>query len=80
MPTAKIRMVKMPKKRSVWTIMALPFVVKLPNSTFLEFPGSWNRSPGESNTNNKNPRKMGAQSNIFYVLLAIISDSMHISN
>lgn len=39
MPKANMRMVKMPKKMSVWTRMALPFVVKLPNSTWRVFPG-----------------------------------------
>lgn len=39
MPKANMRMVKMTKKMSVWTRMALPFVVKLPNSTWRVFPG-----------------------------------------
>ncbi|KAG6584156.1 hypothetical protein SDJN03_20088, partial [Cucurbita argyrosperma subsp. sororia] len=64
MSTAKMRMVKMPKKRMVWTIMALPLVVKLPNSTMRAFPGSWKSSPGERRMKRSNPNRTGAQSNI----------------
>lgn len=66
MPKANMRMVKMTKKMSVWTRMALPFVVKLPNSTWRVFPGIWNRRPGDSSMNNINPSRTGAQSTIFF--------------
>ncbi|CAK9327236.1 unnamed protein product [Citrullus colocynthis] len=61
-----MRMVKTPKNRMVWTIIALPLVVKLPNSTMREFPGSWKSSPGERRMKSSNPNRTGAQSNIVY--------------
>uniref|UniRef100_A0A9I9CEF1 Secreted protein n=1 Tax=Cucumis melo TaxID=3656 RepID=A0A9I9CEF1_CUCME len=57
-------MVKTPKKRIVWTIIALPLVVKLPNSTIREFPGNWKSRPGERRMKRSNPNRTGAQSNI----------------
>ncbi|PON77275.1 hypothetical protein PanWU01x14_028940 [Parasponia andersonii] len=63
-PTANRRMVKTPKKMMVWTKMALPLVVKLPNSTGRVWPGSWKRRPGESSMKSSHPIRTGAQSNM----------------
>ncbi|GMN56612.1 hypothetical protein TIFTF001_025724 [Ficus carica] len=70
MPMANTRMVKMMKKMIVWTKMALPLVVKLPNSTGRVLPGSRKRRPGESRMNSNQPSKTGAQSNILKSNLA----------
>lgn len=64
MPTARMRMVNTTKKMMVWTRTAFPLVLKLPNSTCLVLPGSWNISPGERSMNSRNPTNMGAQSAI----------------
>ncbi|KAF9668041.1 hypothetical protein SADUNF_Sadunf15G0085600 [Salix dunnii] len=44
-PSAKMRMVKTTKNMRVWTTMAFPLVLKLLNSRWRVFPGTWNNKP-----------------------------------
>ncbi|CAI0627346.1 unnamed protein product [Linum tenue] len=61
-------MVMRPKKRTVWTNIAIALVCMFPNSTTLPLPGSWNSSPGLSSTNSTTAITTGPQSAIAFFL------------
>lgn len=56
------------KYRSEWTMIDAPLVWKLPNSTHLCLPGTWNSNPGVKSTNSNTVTKTGPQFSIFVAI------------